>query len=433
MSRKELSRADVIQRLLRGEINGTDASKQLRLTVRHIRNLKRKVKKGGIKCLIHGNRGKPGNRTIDSTTMKKAKTILKKKYSDFWPTHAMEKLDENHGISLSKETVRQIMITDGLWTERPRKANGEYRSWRPRKEQYGEMIQFDGSYHAWLESRGSVSCLLAGIDDATGKPTHCLFTDGGEGVIPVFSFWKEYIETHGKPLAIYLDRHSTYKVNTKSLFNDPSVLTQFERAMKDLDIRVIHAGSPQAKGRVERLFGTLQNRLVKDMRLAGISSLKDATLFTEKIFLPPYCEKFSVAPSQTGDLHRPLNATEKKNLDRIFSRQETRKVNNDFTISYKGQWFQLAEQQPTLICRKDTVLIEERLDGSIHFSLREKYLDCTLLPKRPEKILLKKVVALSRERQVYRPPADHPWRQRMRADVLRVQVTHESFETANAS
>lgn len=417
MSQKEMSRADVISRLIRKEINGTEASKQLQLSVRQVRNLKGKVKRSGIKALIHGNRGRPSNRAIDPTTLTKAEGILQENYPDFHPTHAMEKLEEKHSLKFSKEKVRQLMIAAGLWTERPRKTNGEYRSWRPRKEQVGEMIQFDGSYHLWLEGRGGVSCLLAGIDDATGNPTHCLFTDGGEGVIPVLTFWKSYVETHGKPLSIYLDRHSTYKVNSKGVFDDPTVLTQFERAMKDLDIQVIHARSPQAKGRVERLFGTLQNRLVKEMRLENISSLAEATRFTEKTFLPSYRRKFAVSPRRRGDLHRPLTENEKKKIDSIFSHQETRIVNNDFTISYTGRWFQLAEQQPTLVCRKDNVLVEERLDGSIHCSLRGKYLVCIALPKRPEKGTLKKVVALSRDRQLYRPPANHPWRTRMRPMV----------------
>jgi hypothetical protein len=270
------------------------------------------------------------------------------------------------------------------------------------------MEQFDGSYHHWFEDRGEECCLLASIDDATGKITKLKFVDW-EGVKPAFIFWKEYMETHGKPLKIYLDRHSTYKINAKSLFDDPNALTQFERAMKDLNTEIIHAHSPQAKGRAERLFGILQDRLVKELRLAGISTIEQANKFVEEEFIPKYNQKFAVIPQKKGNLHKPLNRFEKDNLNKIFSIQDTRIVNNDFTIRFKGKWFQLLETRPTLVLRKDEVLIEERINGSIFISLRNKYLNYIPLPNRPEKINMK-IIALTKTKPIWKPPSDHPWR-----------------------
>jgi transposase-like protein len=195
------------------------------------------------------------------------------------------------------------MISWKLWQPRPRKKNKEYRSWRPRKEYFGEMEQFDGSYHPWFEQRGEKCCLLASIDDATGKITKLRFVDW-EGVKPAFEFWKEYLKNYGKPLKIYLDRHSTYKQNQNSIFNDPQVLTQFERAMKDLDIEVIHVHSSQARQRAERLFTTLQDRLVKELRLVNISTKEEANRFIEEVFIPRFNQKFGVIAQKKGNLHR---------------------------------------------------------------------------------------------------------------------------------
>lgn len=409
MTQKELSRYEVIKKLIRREINGTQAAKQISLSVRQVKNLKTKVKKYGAQGIIHGHRGKTGNRRINPNIIKKAEHYLKTYYSDFKPTFAMEKLEENHQIKLSDEKVRQIMTEIELWKPKPRKKNKEYRAWRPRKEYYGEMEQFDGSYYDWLEKRAERCCLLASIDDATGKPTGLRFVQH-EGVIPVFAFWKNYIEKHGKPLKIYLDRLSTYKNTHKSVFDDPQVLTQFQRAMKDLDIEDISAYSCQAKGRVERLFGTLQDRLVKELRLAKISTIEEGNQFLEEVFIPKYNAKFSVLPQKKGNLHRTLTEIEKKNLDKIFSIQNARIVNNDFTIRFKGKWFQLSETQPTLVLKKAQVLIEERISGQIFISLRGKYLNYTVLPERPKRIIDVKLPALTKTKTSWKPPADHPWR-----------------------
>lgn len=408
MTNKELSRYEIIQRLIRKEINGTEAAKQLDLSNRQVKRIKARVVKEGTKGVIHRNRGKPSNKRMPEEKVKKIEKIVKENYYDFGPTFASEKLEENHRIKVGKEKLRQLMINWELWKPRPRKKNKEYRSWRPRKEQYGEMIQFDGSYHEWFEDRAERCCLLGSIDDATGKIIKLRFVYD-EGVIPVFAFWKEYLEKHGKPLKIYLDKLSTYKNTHQSVFDDPDVLTQFQRAMQDLGIELIPAHSPQAKGRIERLFGILQDRLVKELRLAGISTIKEANRFVEKVFVPKFNTQFAVLAQRKGNLHRALTKIDKENLDKIFSIQNTRIVSNDFTVRHKGKWYQLLETQPTLVLRKDRVLIEERITGELFISLKNKYLNYKELPARPEKVKIE-VIALTRTKSSWKPPANHPWR-----------------------
>jgi len=409
MTPKELSRYEIIKRLIRKEINGTEAAKQLSLTVRQVKNIKARVIKEGPKGIIHKSRGGTGNRRLGPEIVERAKYYLQTNYYDFKPTFAMEKLEENHQIKLSDEKIRQLMIEMKLWEPRPRKKNKEYRSWRPRKEYYGEMEQFDGCYFDWFEI-GKLSCLLASRDDATNKVTELKFTLN-EGLKPVSDFWEEYFKTHGKPLKIYLDRLSTYKNTHKSVIDDPQVLTQFQRMMRQLDVETISAFSPQAKGRIETLFLTLKHRLVREMRLAGIKTPGQGNKFVEETFLPKFNAKFSVVPAKRGNVHRQLTEIEKKQLDQIFSKQKLGYVNNDFTVRYQGKWFQLSEKQPVLVRKKEKILIEERISGEIFLSLRGKYLNYTLLPERPKKIIEVKVPALTTTKSSWKPPADHPWRQ----------------------
>ena len=410
MTPKELARYEIMQRLLGKEINGTQAAEQMRLSVRQVKNIKAKVQREGPKGIVHKSRGRPSNRKLPDDKIKTIATIIQNKYPDFSPTFAAEKLWENHQITVNRETLRLLMIKKGLWQVKARKKNKEYRSWRARKERFGQMEQFDGSYHLWFEERGPECCLLASIDDATSRLTKLKFVQH-EKTKEVFSFWKEYSLKYGKPLSIYLDRHSTYKQNQPTCFDDPANLTQFKRAMEqDLQIEIIHAYSPQAKGRIEKLFQTLQDRLVKELRLAGISEMKKANEFVEKVFLPQFNQKFSVVPQKKGNSHRILAQFEKDNLDKIFSIKSQRFVNNDFTVKFKGQWLQLNQQQPLLVRQKEKVEIEERIDGTLFIALRNKYLNYALLPARPIKVKMK-VVALATSKPAWKPPANHPWRQ----------------------
>jgi hypothetical protein len=407
MKDTELEAYRIINRLIEKQINGTIAAKLLGLSVRQTKRLKARVLKEGAQGILHRNRGKESNRKIKSAILEKAKKILKENYSDFGPTFATEKLEEIHKIKMSVESMRTIMTGEKLWKPKTRRENGEYRTWRPRMECYGEMQQFDGSYHKWFEDRGGELCLLASIDDATGKITRAVFEDN-EGVHAVFRFWKSYVEKLGKPLAVYLDRYSTYKVNHKSATDNHELLTQFQRASKELGIRLISAYSPQAKGRIERLFGTLQDRLVKELRLRGISDIETANKFLEEVFIPEFNAKFAVVPTKADDLHRPLSESEKSIIPSIFSIRSERKVNNDFTIQFKNQWYQLEKVQPITVLRKDTVTVEERQGGTIHLGMRNKTLAYCVTAVRPEKE--KTTVTALVPRTKVAPPASHPWR-----------------------
>lgn len=374
MSNQDLSRYDIIKRLIRKEINGTEAAELISLSVRQIRRLKGGVVVHGPQALIHGNRGRESNRRLPDIERQKIIQLLHEHYYDFWPTHASEKLDELHNITHDPKTIRQIMIDEKLWKPRKGKKKKEHREWRQRKAHYGEMEQFDGSYEYWFEDRAPKCCLLLSVDDATGDITRAKF-DEHEGVFPVFTFWLKYLQIHGKPMSIYMDKFSTYSMNHKLAKENPDTLTQFQRAVRELQIEPILAHSPEAKGRVETMFGTLQNRLIKEMRLRNISAIEEANQYLKNEFIPWYNAKYAIQPRNKANLHSKLNKIEQKKLPSILSRQEERTVQNDFTISFKKQWFQLTKQQPATICKRDKVIMEERMDGSIKIRLRGKYLN----------------------------------------------------------
>lgn len=411
MSKKELDRVVVIGDLANKRIKGKEASKLLNLSARQIRRLKNRFKKFGGKGLIHRSRGRKGHNRLGNELTARIKKILKERYVDFWPGHAQEKLAENHDLGISKEKVRQIMIEARLWTPKKDRLRSHFRSWRDRKEFFGEMQQYDGSFHNWFEGRLPGCVLLASIDDATGQITQARFADN-EGVFNTFLFWREYLRELGKPLSIYLDRYSTYKINSGNQKDDPDNLTQFERAMKkDLSVNIIHARSPEAKGRIERLFKTLQNRLPKELRLAKINSIIEANRFLQEQFLPSFNQRFAVLAKKSGNLHRSIAQEELRSLCRIFSVQTSRKVNNDFTVSLKGLWYQLEAEQPALVLKKDAVIMEEHLDNTIRIRKGNKYLNVVRLPQRPTKIKDIPVTGLSVKKQFsWKPPLNHPWR-----------------------
>lgn len=411
MTKKESRRYDIIRNLINKKINGTEASKQLNLSVRQTKRLKAEVKKNGIKGIIHKQRGKAGNNRIAEDLKEKIKKYIKNNYADFTPAFAQEKLAEVHQIKISYSLTRSIMIEEGLCKPRKRKDNKNYHAKRARKDHYGEMQQFDGSYHNWLEGRGGIDdlCLLASIDDATSQITYAKFSLN-ESTKSVFQFWKEYLEEKGKPISIYLDKYSTYKINHKNATDNKDLLTQFQRAMQELAINPITAHSPQAKGRIERLFETLQDRLVKEMRLKNISTIEDANQFLKEEFIPKHNQRFSVKAKKKGNLHRKLIRQEKANLDHIFSIKNQRVVRNDFVVQYQNRYFQLDQIQPTTVYKKDQVIIEEHLNDSIHISKKEKYLNFTELNEKPEKEISINLPAITLTKTQYTPPANHPWR-----------------------
>ena len=409
MSAQELEKGDIISKTNAGVYTVGEAAAILGKSARHIRRLKVRVRKGGTAALAHKNRGTESNRGIPVETKKKALAIIREHYPDFKPGMASEKLEERHGIVMSRETVRTLMTEDGLWTPRTWDATPEYRAWRPRRETFGHMQQFDGSEHAWLEDRGPRCRLLVSMDDARGTITQGEFRDS-ESTENVFGFWHGYLEENGKPVEIYLDKSSTHKVNHRAAEDNQEVITQFQRVAESLGVTFIFAHSPQAKGRVERLFDTLQDRLVKELRLAGINTVAEANVYLREVFIPWFNERFGVEPGTDGDMHRSLTEHERMNLDATFSIQSTRKIANDFTVQFRNVWYQLEETQPVTVCRKDEVTLEERLDGSVYLRHKDTYLSATPLPERPKRSSeVKRAPVLTQTAQP-KPAANHPWR-----------------------
>ena len=407
MTEKELARYNVIQNLIDGKIDGTDASKQIGLSTRHIRRLKSRVIKSGAQGFAHRNRGGNSNRKLDNEILEKAEKCLKEKYYDFGPTFAKEKLNEIDKIKLSKETVRNIMINIDLWKPKPKKQPKNRHVWRARKENYGEMQQFDGSYHIWFGKEES--CLLLSVDDASGKITHAKF-DYNEGVIAVFKFWLEYFDKNELPLSIYLDKFSTYKINHKNAVDNSEMITQFQRAMNQIDVKLITAHSPEAKGRVERFFGILQDRLVKELRLANVTTIEKANEFLKK-YIPKFDAQFSVIPDKKTNLHRSINQSLKEKLPQIFSIQNNRIICNDYTVRFKNRYFQLELTQSSTAYKGDFVIIEEHLNEKIKINRKERYLNYSELPERPKKEINVNLPAITTKKPMHwKPPADHPWR-----------------------
>lgn len=317
--------------------------------------------------------------------MREMERLLRSKYPDFGPTFAAEKLSEDHGIRRDPKTIRRILIGLGLFAPRKARANAVHRFWRMRRSMVGELVQFDGSYHDWFEGRGGIkeACLLLAIDDATGGILDAQFAPH-EGVLPVMGFWLSYASIRGLPQAVYLDRFSTYSMNMKIAAENPDTLTQFERAAKDVGMKVIHAHSPQAKGRVENTFGTLQDRLIKEMRLKAICSIKVANDFLRRAFIPSFNRKFGKAPAKPGDLHRKPSERELKEiLPFIFCRRETRVIRNDFTLPYKKDWFQLLPTPRLAMRPKERVDVHELPDESIQLFVRGKRANFLPLAVRP--------------------------------------------------
>ena len=408
MTRVQLQRFEVLSQLNNDKINGTEASEKLGLSVRHIRRLKKKVGKRGARALLHGNKGKKSKRKIGKSIRAKILKLLRTTYKNFRPTFAAEKLAERDEIQVSHEWLRLLMIEEKLWTASKRREKATHRAWRPRMDLVGTMEQFDGSYHHWLTLVDEEFCLLLSIDDATGQITKARF-EKNEGIVPVFTFWKEYAEEHGKlPKRLYVDKFSTYKVNHKNAVDDPGMITQFNRALKELGVELICAHSPQAKGRVERVFGTLQDRMVKEMTLAGVKTVDEANVFLES-YIPKFNAQFGVRAAKEGGAYVPVLST--ADLASVFSVQEERRVANDFTVRFEGDWYQIEKVQCVTVLRRDAVLVEKRLDDTVCMKLirRDKYLNIRKLPMRPIRTKLPQLIAAT-TRTPHIPSATHPWR-----------------------
>ena len=396
MSRRELKRLKIVQEAMAGQITQAMAAEVLKLSRRQVRRLVRAIRAEGEIGIVHKARGRQSNRRITSEVRAKALAAYKETYKGFGPTFAAEKLREREGIEIGKETLRKWLIEEGLWVRGKRK--GAHRRRRERKECFGQMVQMDGSHHDWLEGRGPKMVLMGYIDDATGN-VFGRFYDY-EGTIPAMDSFKRYIKKYGLPNSIYTDKHTTYK-STKPIKEDEledRPMSQFERALNELGVEVIHANSPQAKGRVERLFCTLQDRLVKEMRLRGIASKDEANIFL-KSFLQAFNKKFRVSAASGADMHTPLPRG--LDLDDYLCIKTNRVVKNDNTVSLNGKLFQLEEPVGTT-----HVEIQERIDGRLLIKTAGRSLRYTGIKQAPKPI--KKVKPRMR-REGAPQKSTHPW------------------------
>lgn len=421
MSSTQLQRFEVLSQLNNKTMNGTEASEKLGLSVRHIRRLKKCVKKNGARGLLHGNTGTVSPQKIPKKTCEKIKVLLTGSYKDFGPTFASEKLLERNQIDVSHEWLRLFMMRESLWRVKERRERVVHREWRPRMAHLGSMEQFDGSYHHWIPGVDEEQCLLLSIDDATGTITKAHF-DYHEGIVPVFTFWKEYAEMHNRlPTRLYVDKFSTYKVNHKNAVDNPTMITQFERALKELGVDLIRAHSPQAKGRVERVFGTLQDRLVKEMGLAGVKTITEANDFLVT-YIPRFNAQFGVKAVKEGDAYVPMLAT--TDMARVFSTHEERCVSNDFCVRFENEWYQIEKEQSSTVLPRDTVIMEKRLDGSVAMRLMrtDRYLKILRLPMRPVRATPVRIIPAT-TRVPYVPASNHPWRQYPRTLLREVRET----------
>jgi transposase len=360
VSEMELARIDTLQRIAERRLTCTAAAQLLGLSRRQVHRLLNAYRAQGPAALVSRRRGQPSNRRYPAELRHQALGFVRGHYHDFGPTFAAEKLAEHHDLRVSHETLRQWMIQDGLWLTRPERKRRVHQP-RPRRGCYGELIQIDGCEHPWFEARGLKCTLLVFVDDATGKLMHLAFV-ASESTFDYFHATRAYLETHGKPLAFYSDRHGIFRVNRKGALGGDG-MTQFGRALHGLNIDILCATSPEAKGRVERAHQTLQDRLVKELRLAGISDREAGNAFLPG-FMARYNAKFAKPAAQAGvDAHRSLAAHD--DLDTAFCWKEERRVSPRLTLQHDKMVFLLEPNEVTRKVAGQRVQIFDYPDGRL--------------------------------------------------------------------
>ena len=392
MTQAERDRLVTLKKAKKKLITQREAAEELGVSVRHVKRLLHGLKKRGDKAVVHGLRGKASNRRIEATIEQQAVKILAAPvYEGFGPTLAAEYLGKKHGIEASKETVRQWMMQAKLWRGKKAKVK-QIHQWRPRRSRLGELVQWDTSEHDWLEGRGEKLYLIAMIDDATSRLfARFVRNDSTEENMKVL--WS-YLEKFGRPLTFYTDKASLFQTAEKRRREEPGVQkdpvemppTQIGRALRELGIAWIPAHSPQAKGRVERNFQTAQDRLVKGMRVAGVTTIEQANRYLSEDYLVWWARELTVEAASPDDAHRPLENSH--HLAASLSHVETRQVRDDYTFRWDGKLYQIERAAVTTGLRRANVRVELRLDGSLAARYGERYLpieECAVAdkPKKP--------------------------------------------------
>ena len=341
MSERDLQRIEVLSKVVAGRMTTVSASHVLDLSERQVRRLLERMRTGGAASIRHKAIGRPSNNRISDGVRDYAMTLVRERYADFGPALATEKLAERDGLRVSRETVRGWMIDAGLWLSR--KQRRTFHQPRLRREAYGELVQIDGSEHRWFEDRGPPCSLLVFVDDATGKLMQLRFVRS-ESAFTYFEALALYLERHGAPIAFYSDKHSVFRVAKKDARGGQG-MTQFGRALCELNIEILCANSSQAKGRVERMNRTLQDRLVKELRLSGIDTMEAGNAFLPD-FVEDYNARFAIIPARSEDLHRPLNLAPDR-LTEILCKREQRYVGSQLTFSFERKRIMLKETEVT--------------------------------------------------------------------------------------
>lgn len=396
---EERDRLKVLHEVRKGHITQRRAAEQLKLSRRWVKKLVKRLRERGDRAVIHGLKGRTSNRKIARETQQKASDLIRRHYADYGPTQAAEVLAAEHGIAVSRETVRNWMTAAKLW--RPKRSKlSRVHGWRARRECRGELVQWDTSEHDWLEGRGPKLYLIAMIDDASSQLT-ARFALSDSTAENMQVLWR-YLEQHGRPVDFYTDKASLFTINrplhyNKHLPEEPGK-TQLGRALEELGIGWIAAHSPQAKGRIERCFGTLQDRLVKALRRAGASSLEEANRYLEQVYLPEWNGRFRREPASSADAHRAIRKDQ--HLASILSFVESRVVANDYTISWMGQHYQIPLKQAQPRMRKAKARVEQRLNGELVLRWQDRHIAlwaCVPEQAKPAARLTPKKPALRRK------------------------------------
>lgn len=413
MSHRELDRVGVLRKLVDRELRQSEAARQLGVSVRHVKRLVKAYRQAGAAGLISKRRGQPSNNRIGALVREHFVGLVRDQYHDFGPTLAHEKLTEVHGFGHSVETLRQWMITDGQWHPKCRRQAPLHQR-RPRRCCRGELVQIDGSPHAWFEDRGPSCCLIVFIDDASSALGTLRFVPV-ESTRAYMETLAVYLRLHGRPVALYSDRHSIFRVNQPDREGE---LTQFSRALKTLDIAPIHATTPQAKGRVERANQTLQDRLVKELRLRSISDIATANAFVPE-FIGDFNARFAKPPQSSADAHRAvLHSAEELRL--IFSLHHARKLSKNLTCQFNNREYQVTGHGQGYRLRGAGVTLCQHFDGTITLlhtgqalSFRVLAEGATPIPLADEKSMRARIDQIKNHqaaRPGYKPPPDHPWK-----------------------
>jgi len=408
MSAKELGRLEVIQRVKEKRLKQKEASKMLGVSIWQVKRLLRAYREKGAAGLVSKQRGKPSNYQLGEGVQRKVLDLLVGKYRGFGPTLACEKLVEMEGVKISDESVRQLMMAEGLWkAKRARKL--EVHQMRERRACFGELEQMDGTDHDWFEGRAERCTLLVMIDDASGKLGALHFV-AEESFFGYCALLRQYLAAHGRPAGLYTDKHGIFRINIPNAGSGDN-LTQFGRAMQSLEIPILCANTPQAKGRVERVNQTLQDRLVKEMRLRNISTMQQGNAYLPE-FMADFNARFAVPPRSSLNVHRPL--LKYHDLDQILAWQETRTISKNLTVQFKNVVYQIQTDRPTYALRNIQVTICQDIQGKVAILYKGKEFAYTIFQKqlRQAEVVTAKQIdhVLINRSKAHKPAPNHPWR-----------------------